>query len=305
MPSSSKGKGKAQAQDTEPTERDPLLPSSSTSRLSSTQSPAPPRSRILGPRVRSILLTSLIVLFSILLSALLFLILLAWSFKPSESELNTLPKTALGYAGPDGISVLNIMDNGVLVNVSVRLGIDADQVLAIRDPHALSEDERKEAGLRGDRGSGAEWWESIRRWTARQALARLSSPSVRVTFPSEIIVRTTGSDVVSLVSLAIDQPLDVPLIQEVTPDDGNRWLRPVTFTALAHPMASSVDLWSFVHRAWMDGQVNVMVEVDKVEVKLPEKAWWAKYAQGVKEDMEMALRLDGESTLSFPPAEWS
>lgn len=277
---SAKGKGKARA---EPTERDPLLPSSSRSVIIGHE----PQTRT--PRWRSILYTILITIFSLLFAAGLFVALLAYSFKPSESELQALPKTAFSYAGPDNVQVLNVTNEGILVNVTLRCGIDVDTALGITH---LDDDEKAEAIQRGERGTGAEWWESLRRWTASRALGQLSTRSIEVNISDPIYVFPRHFDTPPLLSLQVLDPLFVPLVPGV--QSRSSWLETMSFTALARPIASTGQLWDFVQHAWAEGEVKVVVGIGKVEARLPERAWWAKYAQAVQEDLVMSLGVPGE-----------
>jgi hypothetical protein len=283
MPPKDKGKGKARA---EPSERDPLLPSSS--RIVEAPIEEPPRR---SGRFRSVLLTVLVVVVSLLLSALLFTALLAYSFKPSERELEHLPETAFAYAGPDNVQVLNVTDDGILVNVSVRCGIDIDSALGIAK---LAPEAKAEAGERGDRGTGAEWWEALRRWTAYRALDQLPAKSIQVNVSEPILVFPKHFESPPLLSLRILDGLLVPLVADVDPKSA--WLKPVSFLALAKPIASTGQLWEFVQHAWLDGEAKVVVSISHVEAKLlGGNAWWAKYAQGEKKDLVMGVQVPGES----------
>ena len=293
MPPKDKGKGKARA---EPTERDPLLPSSS--RLPDVPDEAPP---LRTGRFRSVLLTALIVFASLFLSAILFIALLAYSFKPSERELEQLPKTAFAYAGPDNVQVLNVTDDGILVNVSVRCGIDVDSAMGISrlDPAA-----KAEAAERGDRGTGAEWWESLRRWSAYRALDQLPARAIQVNVSDPIFIFPKHFDSPPLLSLRIFDDLFIPLVADVDPKSA--WLKPVSFLALAKPIATTGQLWEFVQHAWLDGEAKVVVGISHVEVKVPGgNAWWAKYAQGEKDDLVMGVQVPGKllgrSTHPFSP----
>lgn len=281
---SPKGKGKARA---EPTERDPLLPSSSRTTPIDTQSPQS------TSRWGSAAYTILVVLFSLILSALLFLALLAYSFKPSESELQILPKTAFAYAGPDNVQVLNVTNEGILVNVTFRCGIDADNALGVA---RLDTDEKAAAIQRGSRGTGAEWWERLRRWTAYRALDQLSTKSVQVNISQPIYVFPKHFDTPPLLSLHVLEPLLVPLITGV--EASTTWLESMSFTALARPIASTGQLWEYVQQAWVEGEAKVVVGISQVEARLPENSWWAKYAQAVQEDLVLSLGIPGKSRLS-------
>jgi hypothetical protein len=278
--SRAKGKGKARA---EPTERDPLLPSTSRAHLAD---PSPARSSRWGSAFSIIG----IILFSLIFSLLLFLALLAYSFKPSESELQALPKTAFAYAGPDNVQVLNVTDAGILVNVTFRCGIDADQALGISYMDPETKGEAVEAG---SRGTGAEWWERLRRWTATKALDQLSTRSIEVNVSLPIYVFPEHFETMPLLALEVLDPLRVPLVSGVEPR--TPWLETMSFTALARPIASTGQLWEYVQRAWSQGEAKVVVGIGRVEARLPETAWWARYAQTTQEDLVLDIGVPGRS----------
>ena len=132
------------------------------------------------------------IIFSLLFSLILFLLLLGYSFKPSEAELALLPNKAFVYAGPDALHVLDIRNDGVLVNVSLRVGIDADLALGVNQRHR-TEEEKEEAAAAGQRGNGVHWWEKLRRWVARQALLQLPEQVIEVMIPQPIAISPLGS----------------------------------------------------------------------------------------------------------------
>ena len=277
------GKGKARA---EPTERDALLSSSSSSDRLLVE--APPR-RI--RHVRGILAIALIVLGSFILAVFLFLALLAYSFKPSEEELGLLPTTAFTYAGPDDIHVLNVTDDGILVQVSLRCGIDMNTVLGLYRYSGIS---RKEDAIAiGMRGTGAKWWESVRRWAAHRVLDRLPAKTVEVNVTDPILIFPSHFESPPLLSLRVLDNLTIPLVTGV--DRDSSWLQPLTFTALAKPIASTGQLWDFVQHAWTVGEAKVVISVRRAEAKLSEGVWWARYGHAEKEDLVFSTGVSGES----------
>jgi hypothetical protein len=261
-----KGKGKAKARSPEhsraPTERDPLIASSSRITEDAPDTVRPIRRSRLG----SILFTAGIVAFSLFLSALLFVALLAYSFKPSESEVQSLPKTAFAYSLPESIQVLNITEDGIRLNVSLRCGIDFDRALGISP---ISEQDRVHAQDDSIRGIGAEWWEKIRRWTGHTLYKQLESRVVQVSLN------------------------DIPLLSGRR-QGGKDTLPLMWVQILAKPVAGMGDLLSAARKAWEEGEVRVRVQTKTAHVALPEKAWWAKYGTMVKEDISMNLDIDGE-----------
>ncbi|KAK4687814.1 hypothetical protein P7C73_g2304, partial [Tremellales sp. Uapishka_1] len=277
----SRNKGKARASDP-PSERSPLLGSSSQQALPLIERPPTERRRF-----GSILCTVLLVLLSLTLSAVLFLVLLAYSFKPSPSELSTLPQTAFKYTPPDSVSVLNITEEGVYVNVTLRCGVDYDRALGVQS--FRNDKERSHAIIQEYRGVGAGWWEDLRRWTAHRTLEIIPKSSVCVGIPAPIFI-LPGKSLPPLLSLTVIDRLMVPLVRNVTTKTDD-WLQEISFVALAKPIASTGDLWAFTQQSWRDGKAKVVVEVDMVDVKLPGKAWWSRWAKGQKEDLALEIEM--------------
>ncbi|WVQ85532.1 hypothetical protein IAT38_007698 [Cryptococcus sp. DSM 104549] len=286
-----KGKGKAVDQG----ERTPLLASSS--RTSSRPPPdsgealATPR----PPRTRTALLALSTILLSLFLSFLLFLALLFSSFKPSPSELNTLPSTAFEYTVPSHVSVLNITDSGVLLNITLRCGIDADRALGVQGWYA--EEDQRDAIARGERGGGAAWWEGLRRWTAHRMVRSLPRQEMLVDIPDAIYIFPHHFTSPPLLTLSFPEPLLLPLVTGVAPSHpahpDRSWLRPLTFVALARPIASTGEIWEFIRRGWAEGNVRVVVGANRVEVGLGggQGTWWGKWLEMRKEDLVLDLGL--------------
>ncbi|WVR03317.1 hypothetical protein IAU60_000308 [Kwoniella sp. DSM 27419] len=294
-----KGKGKAKV-DQQSAEVAPLLGSTSprpeyhtNPTVVDESSADAARQTLRSVRYRSFLLTVLVVLASILLAAVLFLILLVASYRPSPSELSSLPQTAFAYSPPDGVSVLNVTDDGILLNISLRCGIDADRALGVQ---AFTTDQEKDqAAANGERGVGAAWWESTRRWVAHRALKSLSQPSVTVNIPRALQVLSDDSSAPLLAARILDV-LQVPLVWDIpvrssVENDPPKWLRPVSFRALAKPLALTGELWEFVQRGWMRGSISVTVNIDGVQARPTEEAWWAKYAKVDKDKLSMEIAV--------------
>lgn len=299
-----KGKGKAKATISTTdgqTERTPLLPSEgSRSRLAASRSRHPSR----WTKTRSILFAVGLVLLSLLISLILFIALLLNSFKPSPAELDALPKTAFRYSGPEGVSILNITDEGVLVNITIGCGIDADQVLGFSHNAWRSEAEKEEAAARGWRGTGSEWWEGIRRWAGGMALGQLPTQAVQVVSPEPIFVHPHHEDQSALVIINITQPFEVPIVSGVSAnasqvtvkksDSDLNWLQPVHIIALVKPIASTGELFQYAQEAWAAGQIKFIVRLQKVQGRIPGEAWWSKYAKGEQKDIAVDVSLPGE-----------
>lgn len=292
-------KGKSVPRLSAPTnETDPLLPSGSR------PAGTPPtllateidhhRSR---QRWLSALWAGVIALLSIFFAAALFLVLLAWSFKPSESELVALPKTAFRYTPPTGISVLSISDDGILVNVTFRCGVDLDQAMGISGFE--DEEGRRQAEKDNSRGTGAEWWESLRRWTASMVVQRLPGQMIEVAVDEPIMVARVDS--VPLLRVELQRPIYVPLISDIRAADRLDWLRPTSFTALAKPTAPTGIIWQYIQDAWMAGSVHASVNAQSIHVQLPDGGpWWTKYVQGSRDSLLLDFDMPGESDCLSP-----
>jgi len=271
--SKGKGKGKATALASpsthlEPDENVPLLDESTSERPIQVR---PPRTR---SNLRHYFTTFILVLLSVALSALLFLILLGYSFKPSSSEIASLPKTAFRYTLPESVSVLDVNDYGIWLNVTVNCGIDYDQAMGTRDVGEMKGLEREEAEMRGDRGLSSRWWERIRRWAAHRGLDYMDMKAVEVEILREIKVFQSGNTTQPLLSAKISEPILIPLIPNLpartsNPVKGSSGLRPVSFDVWAKPIASTGELWELAQSTWASGEVKVKVEVWKVVGRIP------------------------------------
>ncbi|WWC57957.1 uncharacterized protein I303_100492 [Kwoniella dejecticola CBS 10117] len=286
-----KGKGKSKVTDTSNNESAPLL--GSPSRTYDTQ-PASENAIQLTrtSKIASVVYMILIVLATLLVGLVLFLVLLAGSFKPSSSELSSLPKTAFKYSSPDQVQILNITDDGLLLNISLRCGIDADKAFGVKAFY--TPDEKVEAERNGERGIGSEWWENLRKYMTHKALSYLEEPSVSVDIPNEISISSPQfiDPTKSILSINVLDDLRVPLVWDIPlepPSSQPSWLQPISFTALARPLASTGELWEFVQRGWVEGAVKAIIDIERVKAKPTEKAWWTKYAEIEKEDLSMEI----------------
>jgi hypothetical protein len=274
MPSNpAKGKGKARASSissTAPDEHTAFLPTSST--------PAP--QPIFRPRtsLRYRITTCLLILLSILLALGLFASLLLYSYKPSSSEIAALPKTALRYTLPEDIQVLDVAENGIRLNVTVRCGIDYDRVMGISRSELVGL-QREEAEMRGDRGLGAGWWEDIRRWAAHKGLKATGISTIEVEIPRDITVYRSGDTSKALLSAVLSEPVQIPLLPNLSASaqaaggkDGTG-LQSVSFEILAKPIASTGELWDMLQHAWASGEVTVSVGVRKALGRVPGLLW--------------------------------
>ncbi|EIW73155.1 hypothetical protein TREMEDRAFT_26565 [Tremella mesenterica DSM 1558] len=281
----SKNKGKARvsslSESSEPSETSPLLGQPSLS----THDPITHSSHTF----RLILNTLAVIFLSLLLSFILFIVLLGASFRPSKNELSSLPHTAFTYSSPETIQVLNITESGVLVNITVRCGIDADKALGIISSSDL--ESKIEARERGDKGGGADWWEDLRRWTAHRLLQDINI--ININSPSDILLLSRQPHSPALFSISLPRPIEVPLVIGVKKDTPMKeWTKEVTVLAIARPIASTGELWDYVQSSWETGVARVTIGVEKVQVGLPQDGtWWGKWVKGDKEDLVLEVDI--------------
>lgn len=287
--SSRKGKARAES----PDERTLLLPEPFRPR----SQPVPPaeQSPPRRARVRSVLLTVSIVAASFFLSALLFIALLAASFKPSPSELSDLPQTAFKYTSPSSISVVNVTDDGILVNITLSCGIDVDRALGIQNFY--QESERQKAAERGDRGMGAVWWESLRRKSANWLIGSLQRKQMSLDISKGVYIFPENDSSPPLGHIDLLGPLSIPLVTGVPPYSPDHpdlsWLEPISFTAFVKPMASSGEIWNFIHQGWLHGGLNVAVGAESIQTGLGdgEERWWGRWVTMKEKDVSLQMEL--------------
>ena len=275
-----KGKGKAVNR-----EREPLLGSSSRS--------VPRRRRDdRSSRLRSALLTAFVVLFSLLLSLILFVGLLAYSFRPSTSEVEVLPRKAFQYRLPENISILNVTEEGVYVNLTIPCGIDADEVLGIKP--FVGAGDRRDAEVRGYRGTGAAWWENLRRWTARTSLGYLPD-NIEVSI-GQILVYPERSTT-PILGVNIEYPIGIPMVANAS----GSWLQPLPVVALAKPIGTSEQFWAFVRQGWASGQIHVDIDALNVSGRLPiDQSWLESYIHVQRDQFSLSWSMPGELGSMLP-----
>ncbi|KAL7420525.1 hypothetical protein Q5752_004475 [Cryptotrichosporon argae] len=254
MSTKSKGKRKAATPPADvdtaagPSESSPLLPPITL--------PAPARRTFAWSTV-------LIALGSTLLAAVLFIGLLAASYRPSESELASIQDTV--HYSLESVHVPALTNDSITVNVTIRAGVDADAALGTQ---RLEGEARTQALEHGWRGVGAVWWESLRRRVGRVVIRKVGAVNVRIAEPVHIFDSHFGT--VPLIRVDFLEPFDVPLVSGApsSVDKGkadDAWLRPVVVQVAVRPVASIGELWAFTRRAWAQGEARVVVGIEKVE----------------------------------------
>lgn len=233
-----KGKGKAR----DVTERTPLLANGSSSSARSEDSPPPDTRRRLRRRLVGIFLITLL----ICISALVLLVLLAWSYSSRASDMSPddILHEALVLQGPDRLDVLNIsISEGIWVNVEGRIGLDAGAVVGVNsDP---------------EDGILDKIWKSF----GRSGIRNLDTVSI---WTSTVTILSRSDPPVLLATIDIP-PLEIPLT--VDPPTELTWLQPISAPIFIRPTSNTSDLLHFVRDSWRNGQMVVKTEVPTVDVR--------------------------------------
>jgi hypothetical protein len=182
---------------------------------------------------------------------------------------------AFVYKDPK-VDILNVSEDGVHINLTLRGGVDVDRALAVD----------------GSRGKGI--WESLRRSVAHGVLGVLPTQAVYVTIP-EVWVQARASGL-PLLNVTIPGDLVVPLTR-------NGALVDLAVEAVAHPIAPTSQLWDWSMQTWANGTIDVVVGAQEAHASIP-GAWWSKWAVFTQTDVVVPLEMPGKwlplpLTLSF------
>jgi hypothetical protein len=274
-PHTSVDKGKQRAVTPEPSERTPLLPSSSShaTHQSLSLSSLPER-----PPHQN-LLRKLLIVFSATLVAcvtvLVLVILLAFSYSSRVSSLTVqdILDRGLVIEGPNRIDVLNATkEDGVWVKVDGRVGLDMGRVLRIR-----REDEDF---------VWTDVWKGIGRWGVR----KVGMISVEL---SQITVTSLGEPSVALAVLTT-ATIELPLSPD--PPSHLNWLTPMSIPVRIQPTGRAEDLVHFANESWMSGIVQVSSIIPSVRViggKTNGRTWRGGF-RVERSNVSIALRTKGE-----------
>ncbi|TFY59234.1 hypothetical protein EVJ58_g5905 [Rhodofomes roseus] len=225
-----KGKGRARSPD--PTERTPLLGSTSGSYTSSVDPGRPPLTRRLYSRLLTVFLASL----SLCVLALLLLIVIIFSYRARavSASPDEILQHALVVRGPDRVDVLNTTgDGGIWMMIHGRVGFDAGHVAGV---NTAEED-----------GFIEDAWKAIGRWGIR----RLDKVSVNL---STITVVPEGDSGHALTTISLPQ---LELSLTANPPSDSSWLTPVAIPVLIRPTKDAKTLMRFVHQSWKDGTIRL------------------------------------------------
>ncbi|KAI0356755.1 hypothetical protein OH77DRAFT_1422952 [Trametes cingulata] len=251
-------KGKARAQDVEPTEDTPLLASTSgslSSRETSVEHPRAARRRFYS-RLLSVFLISL----SICVLAFVLIAVIAYSYRSQASQIppEEILQRALVVRGPDRVDVLNASStDGIWLMVHGRVGLDAGSLVGVKSD--------EEDSLFRD------WWKSFGRWGIRQldrVAANLSEIQVSPRAHPDVVLATISTP-----------PLEIPLTADPPARDLS-WLTPVRIPLHIQPTKDVSSLLHFIRESWKIGFVSVQATVAHTLVHgggLHESGWRSRF----------------------------
>ena len=247
-------KGKQRAPTPEPSERTPLLPSSSSRVIHQSR----PRSSPPEQPHQNLFRKLLIVFSTTLIACLIFLALvilfaLSYSSRVSSLTVQDILDRGLVVEGPDRIDVLNVTrEDGIWVRVEGRVGLDMGSILCIRpDDEDLV---------------WTELWKSLGRWGVR----RVGTISLEL---SQIAVTSSDEPSPNLAVL-VTPTIELPLSPDPPSDLG--WLTRISIPINIHPTERTEDLIHFANESWMSGIVRFSSTIPSVRViggKVGEHTW--------------------------------
>jgi len=265
-------KGKRRA--TEPTERTPLL-------VSSTHDEAQPSTnsvRLLRKRLTTVFLVTLSV--CIVVFGVLAALALSYASRVSSLDPETVIHQQLTFSGPDRIDVLNVSRAGIWLNVRGKVGVDAGKVIGVAtDP----EDDLFRF-----------LWKAFGRWSVRT----LDKVTVNMT-----IVHITPDD--NFTESLID--LDIPLLElplTVDPPDDKSWLTPLSIPVFVRPTSNITLLLGFLEKSWRTGKISIRVHVGQAIIRggaLEEVDWRNKLSRklsNMRTSVDMKRKTSSSSLVS-------
>ena len=248
-------KGKQRAATPEPSERTPLLPSTSSHTIHQSRPHFPPP----GQPPRQNLVRKLLIVFFATLTAcivvLVLILLFALSYSSQVSSLTTqdILDRGLFVEGPDHIDVLNAtIEHGIWVRVDGRVGLDMGRVLRIRP----DDEDFVWTGL----------WKGIGRWGVRK-VGRISVELSAVT------VTSYSEPSISLATVTAPA-IELPLSSD--PPSSLEWLTPMSVQIHIRPTNHTEDLIHFAKECWMSGIVQVSAAIPSIRVtggRIHEGGW--------------------------------
>jgi len=238
-------KGKQRATTQEPSERTPLLPSSSSPTTHQSRPhlspPEQPPHQNLVRKLFIVFSATLVACVTVLLLILLFA--LSYSSRVSSLTAQEVLDHGLFIGGPDRIDVLNAtQEGGVWIRVDFRVGLDMGRVLRIR-----TDDEDL---------IWTELWKGIGRWGVRK-VGRISIEL------SQITVTSRSEPSLSLAVLTTPR-IELPLSPD--PPSSLEWLTPISVQINIHPTNRTKDLVVFANESWMSGVIQVSTTIPSIRV---------------------------------------
>lgn len=269
-PSTNKGKGKAVVSP-EPTERTPLLPSSSShvEAREGPEEPSPSEQRRLMSKLTVVFLISLFV--SVVLFVLLALLAYSYASRAAAITPADVLDRALVLGDLHRIEVKNVTENGeITLEVEGRAGLDAGVLIGVK-----SDDED---------GYFMRWWKAIGRWGLRKL--------DRVTVELSPVDLSSG-DGAHLTTVVV-QPLELPLTADAPPDSS--WLTTISTTLLARPTQNTSIFGHFLRESWIHGAVTVLAALKDATVHGGGKddAGWRSRFVFTRSDITTMTRIKSE-----------
>ena len=270
-------KGKQRAATPEPSERTPLLPSTSSHAIHHSHPHLSPP----GPHRQTLVRKLLIVFFATLVACVVVLVLilvfaLSYSSRVSSLTAQDILDRGLFVEGPDHIDVLNATkEGGVWIRVGGRVGLDMGGVLRIRP---TNEDL-----------IWTELWKGIGRW----GISKVGRVSIELS-PITVMSRSEPSVTLAVVTAPAIQ---LPLSPE--PPSSLEWLTPMSIPIHIRPVNHTKDLIRFTEECWMSGFIRVSTAISSVRVTgggTHEDGWRGRFGTE-RSNVSIAIRKKSESTL--------
>ena len=273
-------KGKQRAATPGPSERTPLLPSSS----SHTVHPSHPHISPPGQPPHQNLVRKLLIVFlatlvaCVIVLVLILLFALSYSSRVSSLTAQDILDRGLFVRGPDRIDVLNATkDGGVWIRVDGRVGLDMGRVLRVRpDNEDLV---------------WTELWKGIGRWGVR----KVGRISVEL---SPITILLSGKPPISL-AVVTAPAMELPLSPD--PPSSLEWLTPVSIPIHVWPTNHTEDLVHFAKGCWMSGVIRVSTTIPSIRVTgggIHEDGWRGNFGTK-RSNVSIAVRAKSESHPTF------
>lgn len=264
-------KGKQREPAPEPSERTPLLPSTSSHTIHQSHPHLSPPGQ---PQRQNLVRKLLIVFFATLLTCLTVLVLIllfAFSYSSRVSSLTAqdILDRGLFVEGPDRVDVLNATkEDGVWLRVDGRVGLDMGRVLRIHpDDKDLI---------------WTEIWKGVGRWGVRK-VGRISVELSPITVVS-------GNEPSASLAIMTIPAIELPLSPD--PPSSLEWLTPVSIPIHIRPTNRTKDLVHFARECWISGVIQVFTAIHSVHVtggRMGEAGWRGSFGTE-RSNVSIAIR---------------